>query len=137
MRPVIIIKLYIDTLSIHSFRSYFFNAFVHIWLYNHLYVFLFQMNTSSRAFWPVVAAVSLGVGFVGYCVYFDRKRRSAPEFREKLKASEYNLLIHLKLNSYLLFRTNETKRTYYWFKRKYFRKFFPVYFILRLSNNFY
>lgn len=95
------------------------------------------MNTSSRAFWPVVAAVSLGVGFVGYCVYFDRKRRSAPEFREKLKASEYNLLIHLKLNSYLLFRTNETKTTYYWFKRKYCRKFFPVYFILRLSNNFH
>lgn len=48
------------------------------------------MNTSSRAFWPLVAAVSLGVGFLGYCVYFDRKRRSAPEFREKLKASKYD-----------------------------------------------
>jgi len=45
------------------------------------------MNSSSKAFWPIVAAVSLGVGFVGYCVYFDQKRRSAPEFREKLKAS--------------------------------------------------
>ncbi|CAF0896401.1 unnamed protein product [Rotaria sordida] len=44
------------------------------------------MNTNSKAFWPIVAAVSLGVGFLGYCVYFDRKRRSAPEFREKLKA---------------------------------------------------
>ncbi len=45
------------------------------------------MNPSSKAFWPIVAAVSLGVGFVGYCVYFDHKRRSAPEFRQKLKAS--------------------------------------------------
>ncbi|CAF1007048.1 unnamed protein product [Rotaria sp. Silwood1] len=44
------------------------------------------MNPNSKAFWPLVAAVSLGVGFLGYCVYFDRKRRSAPEFREKLKA---------------------------------------------------
>ncbi|CAF1220482.1 unnamed protein product [Adineta ricciae] len=44
------------------------------------------MNTNSKAFWPLVAAVSLGVGFVGYCFYFDQKRRSAPEFREKLKA---------------------------------------------------
>jgi hypothetical protein len=45
------------------------------------------MNPSGKAFWPLVAAVSLGVGFVGYCFYFDQKRRSAPEFREKLKAS--------------------------------------------------
>jgi hypothetical protein len=45
------------------------------------------MNTSSKAFWPLVAAVGVGVSFVGYCVYFDRKRRSAPDFSEKLKAS--------------------------------------------------
>lgn len=51
------------------------------------------MNPSSKSFWPMVAAVGLGVGFLGYCVYFDQKRRSAPEFREKLKASQYFLLI--------------------------------------------
>ncbi|CAF3818103.1 unnamed protein product [Rotaria magnacalcarata] len=45
-----------------------------------------KMNPASKTFWPIVAAVGLGVGFLGYCVYFDRKRRSAPEFREKLKA---------------------------------------------------
>jgi hypothetical protein len=45
------------------------------------------MNPGSKAFWPLVAAVGLGVSFVGYCVYFDRKRRSAPDFSEKLKAS--------------------------------------------------
>ncbi|CAF4440397.1 unnamed protein product, partial [Adineta steineri] len=39
-----------------------------------------------KSFWPIVAAVGLGVGFVGYCIYFDQKRRNAPEFREKLKA---------------------------------------------------
>ncbi|CAF1276012.1 unnamed protein product [Adineta steineri] len=44
------------------------------------------MTTSSKSFWPIVAAVGLGVGFVGYCIYFDQKRRNAPEFREKLKA---------------------------------------------------
>jgi len=49
------------------------------------------MNTSSKVFWPLVAAVGLGVSFVGYCVYFDRKRRSAPDFPEKLKASKYIL----------------------------------------------
>ncbi|CAF5000165.1 unnamed protein product, partial [Rotaria socialis] len=42
------------------------------------------MITPNIRFWPLVAAV--GVSFVGYCVYFDRKRRSAPDFHEKLKA---------------------------------------------------
>ena len=34
----------------------------------------------------VMAAVAGGVGlaFVGYCIYFDRKRRSDPEFKRKL-----------------------------------------------------
>ncbi|CAF0830113.1 unnamed protein product [Rotaria sordida] len=44
------------------------------------------MTTSSKTFWPLVAAVGLGVSFVGYCMYFDRKRRNAPDFIEKLKA---------------------------------------------------
>ncbi|CAF0729956.1 unnamed protein product [Adineta ricciae] len=44
------------------------------------------MNTTSKTLWPLVAAVGLGVSFVGYCVYFDRKRRNAPDFSEKLKA---------------------------------------------------
>lgn len=34
----------------------------------------------------VLAAVAGGVGlaFVGYCIYFDRKRRSDPDFKRKL-----------------------------------------------------
>ncbi|CAF1330336.1 unnamed protein product [Rotaria magnacalcarata] len=42
------------------------------------------MLTTNIRFWPLVAAV--GVSFIGYCVYFDRKRRNAPDFHEKLKA---------------------------------------------------
>ncbi len=74
--------MHFDPLSIHQF---FFNMNINRYIVIHIY--LFQMNPSSKAFWPIVAAVSLGVGFVGYCVYFDHKRRSAPEFRQKLKAS--------------------------------------------------
>ncbi|CAF2325168.1 unnamed protein product [Rotaria sp. Silwood2] len=47
------------------------------------------MTINSKAFWPLVAAVGLGVSFVGYCVYFDRKRRNAPDFVEKLKAKRH------------------------------------------------
>ncbi|CAL8092328.1 unnamed protein product [Calicophoron daubneyi] len=36
-----------------------------------------------RAVVPYLAA-GAGLCFVGYCIYFDRKRRSAPGFREKL-----------------------------------------------------
>jgi import receptor subunit TOM20 len=26
-----------------------------------------------------------GLAFLGYCIYFDRKRRSAPDFKKKLR----------------------------------------------------
>jgi import receptor subunit TOM20 len=34
----------------------------------------------------LIAAVAGGVGlaFVGYCIYFDQKRRNDPEFKRKL-----------------------------------------------------
>ena len=31
----------------------------------------------------------LGSLFVGYCVYFDRKRRSDPDYKKKVLASKY------------------------------------------------
>lgn len=40
----------------------------------------------SRTSISVLAAVA-GTMFVSYCIYFDRKRRSDPEFRKKLKES--------------------------------------------------
>lgn len=32
-----------------------------------------------------VAVSAIGTAFVGYCIYFDRKRRSDPQFKEKLR----------------------------------------------------
>jgi hypothetical protein len=34
-----------------------------------------------------VGCATVSVAFIGYCVYFDRKRRSAPDFKEKLRES--------------------------------------------------
>ncbi len=39
---------------------------------------------------PSVSAIGIATGvgvimFLGYCVYFDRKRRSAPDFKSKLR----------------------------------------------------
>ena len=41
------------------------------------------------------SAIAAGVGaalFVGYCIYFDRKRRSDPNFKRKLRESECSRL---------------------------------------------
>ncbi|XP_071963667.1 mitochondrial import receptor subunit TOM20 homolog [Antedon mediterranea] len=39
---------------------------------------------NSKAAVGLIAGIA-GSIFLGYCVYFDRKRRSAPDFRQKLK----------------------------------------------------
>jgi hypothetical protein len=47
------------------------------------------MNGKSN----MIAAVAGGIGlaFLGYCVYFDRKRRSDPDFKKKLiESNNYN-----------------------------------------------
>ena len=40
-------------------------------------------------------AGGLGLAFVGYCVYFDHKRRSQPDFKRKLIESIYFVAIFL------------------------------------------
>ena len=35
-----------------------------------------------------VAAGAAAIGFIGYCIYFDHKRRSDPMFKQKLRESE-------------------------------------------------
>lgn len=40
----------------------------------------------SQTVWKVAAA-GVGLCFLGYCIYFDRKRRSDPFFRQKLRES--------------------------------------------------
>lgn len=42
---------------------------------------------SAKLIASVVAGVC-GTIFIGYCVYFDRKRRSDPLFKQKLRQSE-------------------------------------------------
>jgi import receptor subunit TOM20 len=44
-----------------------------------------------------VAAAGL-VGVVAYCVYFDRKRRSDPLFKQKLRESESSIDLCLNEN---------------------------------------
>ncbi|KAI1717645.1 MAS20 protein import receptor domain-containing protein [Ditylenchus destructor] len=35
---------------------------------------------------PLVAvAGAAGIGFIGYCIYFDRKRRSDPNYKQKIR----------------------------------------------------
>ena len=46
----------------------------------------------SQTTWTVAAA-GVGLCFIGYCIYFDRKRRSDPFFRQKLREST-----HMNLN---------------------------------------
>ena len=41
----------------------------------------------SKSTFGIFAGVA-GTLFIGYCIYFDRKRRSDPLFRQKLKESE-------------------------------------------------
>lgn len=36
----------------------------------------------------IVAGV-FGALFIGYCIYFDRKRRAAPDFKIKLRESKW------------------------------------------------
>lgn len=52
---------------------------------------------SSRLIAGIVAGIC-GTFFLGYCVYFDRKRRSDPQFKQKLLESKS--LMH----SFLQFR---------------------------------
>lgn len=36
-----------------------------------------------------IAAGLCGALFIGYCIYFDRKRRSDPNFKNRLREREY------------------------------------------------
>ncbi len=39
-----------------------------------------------------VVAGGVSLAFVGYCVYFDYKRRSHPDFKKNLAESNINLM---------------------------------------------
>lgn len=49
-----------------------------------------------------IAAAAGSLCFLGYCIYFDRKRRSDPDFKRKLKESMFestNILSQLQLTT--------------------------------------
>lgn len=43
-------------------------------------------TTEASSSWATVASFGIATAVLGYCVYFDHKRRSAPDFKEKLIA---------------------------------------------------
>jgi hypothetical protein len=45
----------------------------------------YTCKMSSKYIIGIIGAV--GTAFIGYCIYFDRKRRSDPNFKEKLRES--------------------------------------------------
>lgn len=47
----------------------------------------------STTFVALCAAGFAGSLFLGYCVYFDKKRRSDPDYKKKVLASEFLLSI--------------------------------------------
>jgi len=51
--------------------------------------YMFNRNTMLDMNRNTVLAIAgvCGTAFIGYCIYFDRKRRSAPDFKQKLKES--------------------------------------------------
>ena len=36
----------------------------------------------------MLIAAGVGAAFIGYCIYFDYKRRSAPDYKQKIRASK-------------------------------------------------
>lgn len=52
---------------------------------------------SSRLIAGIVAGIC-GTFFLGYCVYFDRKRRSDPMFKQKLLESKSLKLMYCMLH---------------------------------------
>lgn len=47
----------------------------------------------SGSFVALCAAGFAGSLFLGYCVYFDKKRRSDPDYKKKVLASEMLLML--------------------------------------------
>ena len=40
-----------------------------------------------------IAAAGAGICFIGYCIYFDHKRRHDPNFKEKLRERKCRVII--------------------------------------------
>lgn len=51
------------------------------------------MSILSKNLGTIIAG-GLGVAFLGYCVYFDHKRRSHPDFKKRVIESKYFKMQH-------------------------------------------
>lgn len=51
---------------------------------------------STNQWIAVGTGAALGAAFIGYCIYFDQKRRSDPDFRKKLKERKLRILFEFK-----------------------------------------
>lgn len=51
---------------------------------NNYFLMFFQTEVSKTAISAAAAGIA-GLCFVGYCIYFDRKRRSDPNFKSNLR----------------------------------------------------
>lgn len=59
----------------------------------------------------VALAGGLGLAFVGYCVYFDQKRRSHPDFKKKLiESNQTHIFVILQNLPFLKRKKKTTKR---------------------------
>lgn len=59
----------------------------------------------------VAIAGGLGLAFVGYCVYFDHKRRSHPDYRKRVIESKSFRLVRIQeLVSTIFFILKEERR---------------------------
>ncbi|KAI1724638.1 MAS20 protein import receptor domain-containing protein [Ditylenchus destructor] len=53
---------------------------------------------------PLVAvAGAAGIGFIGYCIYFDRKRRSDPNYKQKIRQNRMAKLESQSVSSNTVF----------------------------------
>lgn len=50
-----------------------------------------KLNNFTNGRGAVTLGLAAGAAFVTYCIYFDQKRRSAPDFKKKLKESMFDL----------------------------------------------
>lgn len=52
------------------------------------------MSEISRT--AIVAGIgTAAVAFLGYCIYFDHKRRSDPEYKKKVRERKFNKILYV------------------------------------------
>lgn len=53
--------------------------------------------------------IACGVGFIAYCIYFDHKRRNAPDYKEKVKAKREQAILEKEKEDEIILPSLEDK----------------------------